>query len=533
MGAILRATAPAETIERASLVEYKERLRHAADNAARTASSRPTAIPLLTSSRSGSLKPSLVVRTQETFGRVTLLWAAVYVTAFWAVALFWWARGISRRLLAACRGASSDGPRLRAAGQSPRSLRDTLLFVRYTQGVSIGLALFAVVRSWISGRPRSDAQLHAPWSPRCSLSVLLIVFGQGPGGSNAKVNLGPVQPIEAIRLLLALFLAGYFARRWELLQTDPRPKRFATYRVPGWLNLPRLDYVLPVVVGVRLLSLFFFLQKDLGPALFLSCVFLAMYAVARSRARMAIARAGAARRRLLHRLSAEHLRDAWPHACQMWQSPWDNARTGRRSDRAGHLGAVNRRLFWNGARSRRYAIFARGTHGPRARRHRRGTRRRRASRVAADLRADCRARVPHRPACAERLRVLSRHRLTLFLVFPVLIMAAGMLGVMPLTGVVTPFLSYGGRRWPQLRGARHAHGYPTHSDVGTDREPFRPPCSGLAGYLGVAALARGGTAAERAGSSRRRVCRQAAPRPPGRWRAPVSIQPARARRCAG
>ena len=43
-------------------------------------------------------------------------------------------------------------------------------------------------------------------------------FGSGPGNSSAKVNLGPFQPIEAIRLLLALFLAGYFARRWELLR---------------------------------------------------------------------------------------------------------------------------------------------------------------------------------------------------------------------------------------------------------------------------------------------------------------------------
>ena len=34
--------------------------------------------------------------------------------------------------------------------------------------------------------------------------------------------------------------------------------------------------------------------------------------------------------------------------------------------------------------------------------------------------------------------------LTLFLILPVLIMASGVMGVTPLTGVVTPFLSYGG-----------------------------------------------------------------------------------------
>ena len=44
--------------------------------------------------------------------------------------------------------------------------------------------------------------------------------------------------------------------------------------------------------------------------------------------------------------------------------------------------------------------------------------------------------------------------LTLFLTLPVLVMGAGMLGLVPLTGVVTPFLSFGGSairrgaRWP-------------------------------------------------------------------------------------
>jgi hypothetical protein len=41
---------------------------------------------------------------------------------------------------------------------------------------------------------------YLPLIGALSLSLLLILFGSGPGTSGAKVNLGPVQPIEAIRL---------------------------------------------------------------------------------------------------------------------------------------------------------------------------------------------------------------------------------------------------------------------------------------------------------------------------------------------
>jgi len=44
-----------------------------------------------------------------------------------------------------------------------------------------------------------------------ALSLLLILFGYGPGTSDAKVNLFGFQPVEIIRLLLVFFLAGYFA----------------------------------------------------------------------------------------------------------------------------------------------------------------------------------------------------------------------------------------------------------------------------------------------------------------------------------
>ena len=59
-----------------------------------------------------------------------------------------------------------------------------------------------------------------------ALFGLLLTFGRGPGGTDIKVNLGPFQPVELIKILLVLFLAGYFTRNWERLR-DLREKRIA------------------------------------------------------------------------------------------------------------------------------------------------------------------------------------------------------------------------------------------------------------------------------------------------------------------
>src|SRR5262249_45639085 len=79
--------------------------------------------------------------------------------------------------------------------------------------------------------------------------------------------------------------------------------------------------------------------------------------------------------------------------------------------------------------------------------------------------------------------------LTLFLVVPVLIMASGILGVTPLTGVVTPFLSYGGSAMVAnfcalgMLTAIHADRHPSG-----DLEPFRVPVVWLGRLLAVCAV---------------------------------------------
>ena len=104
-------------------------------------------------------------------------------------------------------------------------LRDTMLFVRHAQLTAAGLLCFALVSAIDYRRVARAGLSYLPLAGALALSVALILFGGGPAGSNAKVNLGPLQPVEFIRLLLALFLAGYFARRWESASTGSRPTR--------------------------------------------------------------------------------------------------------------------------------------------------------------------------------------------------------------------------------------------------------------------------------------------------------------------
>ena len=79
--------------------------------------------------------------------------------------------------------------------------------------------------------------------------------------------------------------------------------------------------------------------------------------------------------------------------------------------------------------------------------------------------------------------------MTLFLILPVLIMASGVMGLTPLTGVVTPFLSYGGSAMLAnfaalgLLAAIHADRRPAN-----DFEPFRVPMKYLGATLGLCAL---------------------------------------------
>jgi cell division protein FtsI/penicillin-binding protein 2/cell division protein FtsW (lipid II flippase) len=316
----------------------------------------------------------------------------------------------------------------------------------------------------------------------------LIVFGGGPGNSNVKVNLGPVQPVEAIRLLLALFLAGYFARQWEVLrQIDSNTIR--DYQIPAWLHVPRLDYLLPVIAGVAASLIFFFLQKDLGPALFIACVFLVIYTVARNRPGLALI--GLALLVLGFYLGyALNISSTLAARVEMWRSPWDNAVRGgdqiaqsfwglstgglfgsglglgdTRYLPAGHtdliLPAIGEELGFIGLFliTAVYAVIAA-----------------RGFRIARDAASD--------------YGFFLATSVTLFLIVPGLIMISGSLGIIPLTGVVTPFLSYGGSAMlANFAGLGILSAIRTEASPARTSEPFLKPMRYLEYGLGAAAFA--------------------------------------------
>jgi cell division protein FtsW (lipid II flippase) len=444
--------------------------------------------PLFSAAEFAKLKPLFSVRTADEFRQQVVRFTCLYLIAFQAAMVLWRLRGVrtDALLLSIAHLITAIGFAVLLSRGDP--LRDSLTFVRFAGSTATGVAVMMAVSLVDFGAAAFVTLSYLPLIAALLLSVLLILFGSGPGTSGAKVNLGPVQPIEAIRLLLALFLAGFFARRWEVLRDLGRPMLRGP-RWTRWINLPRTEYVMPVVAGVGLALVLFFLQKDLGPALFLCCVFLATYVVARGRAGMAVA--GLVLLALGfyvgYRLQISQTLVA---RIGMWQSPWDNAVSGgdqtahsiwalatggpfgtglglgdTRYLPAGHtdliLAAVGEELGAVGLLivAMLYAILAwRGF---------------RIGRVA-----------------PNDYGFFLAAALTLFLIVPVLIMASGILGVTPLTGVVTPFLSYGGSAMIAnfcalgILTAIHADRQPAG-----DLQPFRVPVLWLGSSLGAGALA--------------------------------------------
>ncbi len=95
---------------------------------------------------------------------------------------------------------------------------------------------------------------------------LSLVFGTEIGGSKNWLILGPlqVQPSEFGKILLVLFLAAYLSDHRQILQESKR--RF------GFLRLPPLRFIAPLLCIWGIAILMFVVQRDLGSALLFFCM---------------------------------------------------------------------------------------------------------------------------------------------------------------------------------------------------------------------------------------------------------------------
>ncbi len=189
------------------------------------------------------LKPLMIVRTPRDFQKQFLLAAGLYFGGFYLVALVWAITGFrgDRKLLPALHLLSGIGLCLMVSLRDP--LRDTLEFHKFALGVFLGCLLLALPALRFFDYRRLSDWCYTPLFAAMGLFGMLLAFGRGPAGNDAKVNLGPFQPVELIKILLVLFLAGYFARNWDRLR-DLRERRLFP-RLFQRFGMARAEHVHP------------------------------------------------------------------------------------------------------------------------------------------------------------------------------------------------------------------------------------------------------------------------------------------------
>ncbi|MEO8372661.1 MAG: FtsW/RodA/SpoVE family cell cycle protein, partial [Candidatus Solibacter sp.] len=262
------------------------------------------------------VKPLFSVRGPNEFRAQLIRSAILYFAGFYLVTLFWRLtkfRG-DTAILPVLQLLTGFGFLLMVSLRDP--LRDSLEFQKFAIGVFAGCLLLTLPAIRFFDYRRLSNWCYTPLFAALGLFGLLLAFGRGPTGNDAKVNLGIFQPVELIKILLVMFLAGYFTRNWERLRDLREPL------LPG-NRVARAEHVIPVIAATGISLVFFFVLKDLGPALVTLFVFLAVFTVARGRRALALTAVT-----VMVAAVGIGYRAGTPHTVvqriDMWLSPWDN-----------------------------------------------------------------------------------------------------------------------------------------------------------------------------------------------------------------
>ncbi len=143
----------------------------------------------------------------------------------------------------------------------------------------IWLVLALAIAGTVAITVRSDRWLRLykySWAALgLGLLLLTFVFGRDVNGSILTLDMGPVswQPSELLKVILVIFFAGYLAENRVLLAD-------ARVRVAGRLTLPPAPYLLPAALMLALALGIVVIQRDLGAALLFFSVFLCLFYLA-------------------------------------------------------------------------------------------------------------------------------------------------------------------------------------------------------------------------------------------------------------
>ena len=251
---------------------------------------RPHHLRLIGSTVYGQLKTdhALTVRTPATYG--WQFWGIVlsFFLAFWAVQWIWSLRRFQPDplLLPILMLLTGLSVLTLLAIQDP--LQDTLYAAQTVQGIALGLVGMTILSQlnvgrfyatwWFDGlfafRNRASVRLSG-WTwlvLAVGLAGLTLLVGSGPEGSGVRVNLSILgltfQPSEITKYLLLLFFAGFFAANEQQIRQLPDLR---------W----RFAVSFGALAGAGLLMLLYLLLGDMGPALVVCFTFLLFYSIAR------------------------------------------------------------------------------------------------------------------------------------------------------------------------------------------------------------------------------------------------------------
>lgn len=166
----------------------------------------------------------------------------------------------------------------------PQGLRGTNLFglqlgMAETQLLWFGVGLVAMLVVAIGLRDDGFLRHYKyTWAlGGAALLVITFLFGIEEYGARLWIALGPVrfQPGEAIKIVLVVFIAGYLAEKRALLTG-------ASLRI-GFFKIPPLPYLLPMIAVFVMVMLIVVIMRDLGTALLFLGIFLTMLFVATGR----------------------------------------------------------------------------------------------------------------------------------------------------------------------------------------------------------------------------------------------------------